>query len=72
MFLALMLIGAVKILVTQLKIEKVQKIVTGCSIGLSIVTVLFLAMTREAYAITVVFLLLVIKGILLLKHLQIR
>jgi len=69
-FLALVLVGLVKILLTQFRIEKGQKIVTASSIGISIMTVLFLAMTREAYAITVVFLLLVIKGILLLKHVK--
>ena len=35
---------------------------------LSILTVLFLAMTREAYAITLVFMLLIIKGMLLFKY----
>lgn len=34
---------------------------TVCSVGLSVLTVLFLAMTREAYAIVVAFLLFVIK-----------
>ena len=34
---------------------------TACSMGLSVLTVLFLAMTREAYAIVVAFLLFVIK-----------
>lgn len=33
----------------------------ACSMGLSVLTVLFLAMTREAYAIVVAFLLFVIK-----------
>ena len=70
MFLALILIGVMKILLTQLKIEKGQTFVTGSSMVLSIVTVLFLAVTREAYAITVVFLLLIIKGILLLKYIM--
>ena len=70
MFLALIVIGIVKILLTQLKFEKGQKFVTGSSMGISIMTVLFLAMTREAYAITTVFLLLIIKGMLLLKHIK--
>ena len=34
---------------------------TACSMGLRVLTVLFLAMTREAYAIVVAFLLFVIK-----------
>ena len=65
MFLALIVIGGVKIILTKTQPEKRQKIVTGISIGLSILLVLFLAMSREAYAVTVVFLLLIIKGILL-------
>ena len=68
MFLSLIVVGAVKIVLTQCKIEKGQNIVTGCSMVLSILTVLFLAMTREAYAITLVFMLLIIKGMLLFKH----
>lgn len=68
MFLSLIVVGAVKIVLTQCKIEKGQNIVTGCSMVLSILTVLFLAMTREAYAITLVFILLIIKGMLLFKH----
>lgn len=68
MFLSLIVVGAVKIVLTQCKIEKGQNIVTGCSMILSILTVLFLAMAKEAYAITLVFILLIIKGMLLFKH----
>ena len=70
MFIALIGIGIVKIVLTQFKLEKGHKIVTCSSMLLSILTVLFLAMTREAYAITVAFLLLIIKGILLLKYIK--
>lgn len=51
MFLALVLVGTVKIFITQFELNKGQKIVTDISIVLSIMTILFLAMTREAYAI---------------------
>ena len=68
MFLSLIVVGAVKIVLTQCKIEKGQNIVTGCSLILSILTVLFLAMAKEVYAITLVFILLIIKGMLLFKH----
>lgn len=71
MFIALIVIGVVKILLTQFKIEKGHKVMTVSSMGLSILTVLFLAMTREAYAITVAFMLLVIKGLLLLKYIKV-
>ena len=70
MFLALVLVGTVKIFITQLELNKGQKIVTDISIVLSIMTILFLALTREAYAITVAFFLFVVKGILLFKHIK--
>ena len=67
LFLFLTVIGAVKIILTECKIEKGQKYATACSMVTGIFTVFFLAMTREAYAITAAFLLLIIKGILLIK-----
>lgn len=70
MFTALIIFGAIKVILTQTRVEKGQKLLTVISMGLSILTVLFLAMTRDAYAITVAFLLLTIKGILLLKHIK--
>lgn len=68
LFLGLMLVGMVKILLTQIKTGKGIKAVTGISMALSILTILFLAMSRETYATTVAFLLMTIKGILLLKR----
>ncbi len=68
MFISLVIAGIIKLVLTKLRSEKSNKIVTGVSMVLSILIVLFLAMTREAYAIVVVFLLLVIKGVLLLKY----
>ena len=70
MFLALVLVGAVKIIITQFELNKGQKIVTAFSIVLSILAVLFLAMTREAYAVTIAFFLFVVTGILLFKHIK--
>lgn len=70
MFLALVLVGAVKIIITQFELNKGQKIVTVFSIVLSILVILFLAMTREAYAVTIAFFLFVVKGILLFKHIK--
>lgn len=66
-YLALILIGISKILLTQLNIEKGQKVITNISLVLGILAVLYLAMTRDAYAITVVFVLLIIKVMLLIK-----
>ena len=45
---------------------------TACSMGLSVLTVLFPAMTREAYAIVVAFLLFVIKMALIWIEIPLR
>ena len=66
LFILIIVIGIIKLVLTKLGLSKCNKIVTGVSMFISILLVLFLAMTREAYAIMVVFLLLVIKGVLLL------
>ena len=68
LFISLTITGIAKILMVYFKFEKGKKAVTFISVGLSIIAVLFLAMAREPYAITVTFLLLLIKGILLYKQ----
>ena len=67
LFVLLVVTGIAKVILTELKIQKYHQSLTGISMMLSIISVLFLAMTREAYALVVVFLLLVLKGMLLLK-----
>ena len=56
LFFALILCGFLKIL------KKQSRNITICSVILSVVAVAYLALAREAYAATVTFLLLVIKG----------
>ena len=68
MFILLIVVGSIKILLTKFTNEKSNRIVTVVSVVLSILLVLFFAITREVYGLVVVFLLLVIKGILLLKY----
>jgi len=68
LFVSLIMVGAVKILLTKLEIEKSHKMMTGLSMLLNILVVLFLAMAREAYAIMLAFMLLLIKVVLLLKY----
>lgn len=67
MFILLILSGVIKIILIKYKTGKGHKIMTDISMGLNILIVLSLAMTREAYAITVAFLLLIIKGMLILQ-----
>jgi transcriptional regulator with XRE-family HTH domain len=70
LFLALMASGVIKILQTQLKTEKGQKTVTMCSVFLSIGTVLYLVLARETYAAAVAFLLMIMKGLLVFRHIK--
>ena len=65
LFLALILAGAVKIVLTELKAEKGQRTVTAFSMGVGILCVFLLALTKEAYAVVVAFLLLIGKTMLL-------
>lgn len=67
LFAGLILMGAVKIGSVCGKTETAQPLLTGISLCISIAAVLLLAVTRNAYATSLTFLLLVIKGTLLLK-----
>lgn len=68
MFLSLFIVGVIKIILTKTKAEKGNKILITLSIALNIFIVIFLALTREVYAVIVVFLLLLAKGGILLKY----
>lgn len=67
LFIALTIIGIVNILMVNFKFER-EKGDYFLSVGLSIITVLYLAIARAPYAVTVAFLLLLIKGGLLYKR----
>lgn len=62
LFFLLMGTGVTEVIVTQLKIEKVYKMIIIFSMLLSIAAVLFLALTGETYATALAFLLLVLKA----------
>ena len=67
MCLALVVLGAVELLLTKYKAEGRYKTVLWTSMALHCCGVLFLAVAREAYAGSLAFLLFVIKGALLFK-----
>ena len=67
LFLALIALGICKILQTQLHIENGNTIITNFSFALSVVTVLYLVLAREAYAATLAILLLLIKTLLVFR-----
>jgi len=61
LFLTLVLLGGLKVLRTQ------SKLLTGCSMAVSIAAVLFLALAGETYAVILAFLLLAVKVALLFQ-----
>ena len=67
MIVFLVLVGIIKLILTKLDMQRYNKIATRVSMSISTLSVLLFAITRESYAVAVVFLLLVMKGILLLK-----
>lgn len=70
LFVVLILLGIVKIVLVKRQTERGQKTVTDISLVFGILAVLFLALTRDAYAIVIAFLLLVIKSVLMLKSIR--
>lgn len=68
LFSALILSGIVKLIVTKVKAEKLNNILTSISAVLNILVVIFLSVTRAVYAVVVAFLILVIKGVMLVRR----
>ena len=59
--------GCVKAAMALLKNEKGRKAISFFSVAIGIVTVFFLALTREPYATAMAFALLIIKGLMLIR-----
>ena len=70
LFLLLTLFGIVRIACTRLHVEKGRCLMTGCSLILGSLAVLFLALTRMPYGTVVAFLLLLLKVILIFQPFQ--
>ena len=68
MFVSLFVVGLVKLIETKLHNEKANKFLQFLSIVINVFMVIFLSLTREAYAVVIAFLLLLVKGGILLKY----
>ena len=69
-FCSLAAVGVLKLVFGRLRIERANRILTPVSVVLNILVVLFLALTREAYALVFAFLLLLTKGAIILKEIN--
>ena len=67
MIVLLVIVGIIKLILTKLDMQRYNKLATRISLSTSTISVLLFAVTSESYAVAVVFLLLVMKGILRLK-----
>lgn len=68
LFISLIGLGVLKIVLVRLNFERYHTFVMETSMVLNSILVVLLGLTREAYAITIAFILLVIKGLVLVKY----
>ena len=66
-FALLVVLGILKMISARLEANKLNQLFSALSLAVSIAAVLILGLSRQAYAVTVVFLLLTVKGIIILK-----
>ncbi len=67
---SMIIAGIVKVVVSKFKSEKKNEFLTGLSLIINALAVLFFSFTREPYAASIAFLIFIIKGILFLKYLK--
>lgn len=72
LFSSLVLSGVLKLIIVKTESLKISKLLSSASMLFSALTVLFLALAREAYALTVVFLLLIIKLTVFIKLIKLN
>lgn len=72
MFGLLITVGALKIILAKHSTMKFNRTLTGISLAVGILAVIFLAITRESYAVVAAFLLFVLKGIILITEESLR
>ncbi len=68
MFVILFMVGIAQLIMIKIRAEKENKSIMCASMAINIIMVLFLALTRGVYAVVVAFLLLIIKGVVLLNY----
>jgi transcriptional regulator with XRE-family HTH domain len=69
-FFSLILLGILKLIFTKVKKERFNNILTVASVILNILIVLLFAITREVYALILVFIFLITKSLLILKYIK--
>lgn len=70
LYIILFAFGVLKVVFSKLRYEKYNKFLIYASIIINVISVLFLALTREVYAVVVAFLLLFIKTLIFIKYIK--
>ena len=70
LYIILLAFGVLKVVFSKLRYEKYNKFLIYASIIINVISVLFLALTREVYAVVVAFLLLFIKTLIFIKYIK--
>lgn len=70
-YIVLLLLGIFEIIFVKTKKEKSSRLVMNASVIFNAFAVVFLALTREAYAVVIMFIMLIIKVLLLIKKVKI-
>lgn len=70
MFAGLLISGIVNLILVKTGAENGNKLLIKASLAVNIFAVVFLALTRQAYAVVLVFILLLVKGVILLKRIR--
>jgi transcriptional regulator with XRE-family HTH domain len=71
-FISMFAVGVIKLVLLKLNIEKRQKALHTISLILNIVTIIFLVLSREVYAVIIAFVILMIKCIAIYKTAKIN
>ena len=70
MFTSLFVLGIVKVALARFSETKKHRTVTEASMVINIIAVLFLALTRQPYALIAVFVMLLVKGVFIFRQLK--
>ncbi len=70
LFTSQTILGIIKLIFIKLKKEQAQNVITIISFTVNIITILFLAFSREPYAVSLSFLFLIVKTFILYQYLK--
>ncbi len=70
LFVSLFLLGIIKVALARFAKGESHRIITDISMVLNVLAVMFLALTRQAYALIMVFVMLLVKGIFIFNHIK--